>query len=99
MTDELLSLLEKIQRVKARIARNKTVQAQNNRRLEEQVQHLVENMPAEEEHRSYSEAISIGHGVESFGLEDPINWDFVPSLDPSEGVPEVSTGGPSSSRR
>lgn len=100
MTDELLSLLEKIQRVKARISRNKAVQEQNNRRVEEQVRHLVENMPVEEENHSLSEAVSLGRGAEALGLEDPINWDFVPSwVDASGGAPEVSAGDPSSSRR
>lgn len=86
MTDELLALLDKIQRVKARIARNKAIQEQNNRRVEEQVRHMVENVPVEEENRGFSEAISLGRGVEMAGLEDPFSWDFVPSAESTDVV-------------
>ncbi|KAL8964558.1 MAG: hypothetical protein Q9183_004372 [Haloplaca sp. 2 TL-2023] len=89
MTDELLSLLEKIQRVKARIARNKAVQAQNNQRLEEQVRHMVENLPVEEENAGFSEAIRLGRSLEAVGAEDPFRWDFVPD-DPSSSTGQVS---------
>ncbi|KAI4209400.1 MAG: hypothetical protein L6R36_009537 [Xanthoria steineri] len=86
MTDDLLSLLDKIQRVKARIARNKAVQEQNNRRLDEQVRHMVDNMP-EEENAGYSEAVGISRELEEIGAPDPFDWDFVPG-------PSATTAGP-----
>ncbi|KAK5162600.1 uncharacterized protein LTR77_011283 [Saxophila tyrrhenica] len=90
MTDELLSLLDKIQRVKARIARNKVVQEQNNRRLDEQVRHMVENAP-EEENDGFSEAIRLGTQLEAVGAPDPFAWDFVPAVD-SNSPREVPGG-------
>ena len=74
MMDEIGILLRCVDKARRRISRNKAVQSQNNDRVEEQVRHLVENLPPEEDNAGFSEAVFLGRDIEAAGLSDPFDW-------------------------
>jgi hypothetical protein len=76
--DRIGELLSKVQEARARVARNKVVQEQNNRRLDEQVRHMVDSSVAEDENAGFSEAISLGNALEGMGSSDPFEWSWDP---------------------
>ncbi|KAK3621424.1 hypothetical protein LTR56_022818 [Elasticomyces elasticus] len=68
----ILALSSKIESLRQRIARNKVVRNQNNRRLDEQLRHAVENSSTNAElNASLSEAVSLGNQLERIGVPDP----------------------------
>lgn len=67
---EVQSLLDKIEKIRQRVARNKVVRESNNKRLEEQVRHAAESLPEE------SEAVGVSVAADSQGFSDPFTWEF-----------------------
>ena len=90
--EEMLRVMEQLQDARNRIARNKVVQKQNNRRLDEQLRHLVDNMPSADENAGFSQAVMLGQSLEGVGLADPFEWDFEPGF-----VGGTVAGGPDNS--
>lgn len=75
---ELSLALDKIQEIRARIARNEKVMKQENRRLDQQIAHAVENLgPTTIE--DFSEVISAESGVLAAGFPSPFDWNFASS--------------------
>jgi seryl-tRNA synthetase len=68
---EVESLLRRVSEVRKRIALNKKSQEDNNRRVEEEVQHLVENLPPDQEDSVLLEAASLSVDL---GPLDPFSW-------------------------
>lgn len=76
-------LLDQVESVRRRIARNKVIRSQNNERLDNQVRHAVEaNSSSEEVNAGLSEVIEISRSLDSIDTEDPFDWrwDVNPTL-------------------
>lgn len=78
--NRVLALASEIEKLRQRIARNKVIREQNNKRLDEQLRHLVENGSSAELNSDLSQAVTLGRDITNIGLEDPFDWSFdVPS--------------------
>ena len=62
---EVQSLLDKIKKIRQRVARNRAVRESNNKRLESEVRYAAENLPKE------SEIVGISVAANSRGFPDP----------------------------
>ena len=71
---EVESLLSRVAAIRKRIASSRKAQSENNRRVEEEVQHLVENLPPEQEEPLLLEAASLSVDLSGLGSPDPFSW-------------------------
>jgi hypothetical protein len=59
-------MLRQVEEIRSRISQNKEVRLENNRRVEEEVRHLVENLPPESvNHPELSDAAVLDISLES----------------------------------
>jgi hypothetical protein len=68
-------MLRQVEEIRSRISQNKEVRLENNKRVEEEVRHLVENLPPESvNHPELSDAAVLDIGLESAGVQSPFTW-------------------------
>jgi SMC interacting uncharacterized protein involved in chromosome segregation len=72
--NEVESLLRRLAEVRKRIVSDRKAQEENNRRVDEEVWHLVENLPPEGENSALLEAAVLSVDLGNAGAEDPFIW-------------------------
>ena len=77
--DRIGDILRRVNELRRRIARNKTVRDQSNRRLDEQLRYVATD--PSDENRTFSEAVRLGNALSSIGSPDPFDWSFEPPVD------------------
>lgn len=77
---EVELLLSQVAEIRRRIARNKVVRQSSNLRVEEQVRHAIDNLPAEGSNELLLEDISeTQFGLENVGVASPFEFSLAAS--------------------
>ena len=77
------SLLRRVAEVRKRLASNRKAQEENNQRVDEEVWHLVENLPPEDEGPALLGAAELSVDLDHAGIEDPFSWPAPTRIAPS----------------
>jgi regulator of replication initiation timing len=86
--NKIVALSSEIESLRQRIARNKVVREQNNKRLDAQLRHVADTSSLTGLNEGFSSAATLGQQVRQAGLEDPFDWSFEPDLTLATAEPD-----------